>query len=356
MTVATTTDTGVAERNIPEADGLDDAASAFLAAFTPKDGDEDASKKKPSTEKTSEKTEREHEAPEEDEEATDESPEADADEKEAEETDEQDGKPEKKYVDSDEVFVKVKVGDEELEVPVKDLKRLHGQEVALTRRSQEVAAQRKEVEQQSQRYAAGLDVLIKQASAKAAEYRNINFMALAKNPAVTEEQLTQLQDDARKAFEQEHFLKSELNTFVTAVTEQQKTELATRAKETVKTLGDQASPMYIEGWNQKVYRDTVAFAKQMGLDAELADNIVDAPAIKLIHMAMLYQKGASKVVVTKKTDKTPKKIVKTSNSPAARPAEKPAAVKKAMSKLQKTGSVDDAGEAFLARMQGDDKE
>src|SRR5574337_877989 len=43
----------------------------------------------------------------------------------------------------DDVIVKIKVGDKEHEVPVKDLKRLYGQEASLTRKSQEVAAQRK---------------------------------------------------------------------------------------------------------------------------------------------------------------------------------------------------------------------
>lgn len=360
MTTTDTTGNGVNGRMNTEADGLDDAASAFLASFEVEETDDDASKKKPSTEKTGKNTEAEHSETEETEETSDESPEGDTDDEETEKTGDEDdtGKaPEKKYVDNDDVFFKVKVGEEELEVSAKDLKRLYGQEAALTRRSQEVADQRKAVETEQQRYVTAIDTLVKQATAKAEEYRNINWIALAKVPGVTDEQIAQLQDDAKKAFDNEKFLKSELDGVVQEASKKVQADVVARAQATVKTLGDQASPLYIDGWNQQTYKDIVGFIKNtMGVPAELADNLVDAPLIKIAHMAMMFSKGASKVVVTKKTDKTPKKIVKTSNAPASRPAPKPEAVKKAAEKLSRTGSVDDAAELFLARSRKSDDE
>lgn len=337
--MTTTTVSGVAT----EDSGLDSAAEALLSRFLPEEGGEDASKKKPSeeTEKTVE-----HEEGSEEQEASDESPEAEAEEEQSEETDDE---PKKAYAD-DEVFVKVKVGDEELEVPVKDLKRLHGQEAALTRKSQEVAAERKKVDAEAQKYAAGLDALMQRAVAKANEFRKVNFLALTKDPNVTAEQISVLQDEARKAFEEETFLQRELGNFVTAAQQQQTQQLAVRAQETVKTLSDESSPLYIEGWNQKTYNDLLTFAKAQGLDADIANNLVDAPALKLLHMAMMYQKGASKVVTTKKTNKTPKKIVKTSNSPAQPDQNATTAKKqqKAMKALRNKGSIENAADAFLA--------
>jgi hypothetical protein len=53
------------------------------------------------------------------------------------------------------------------------------------------------------------------------------------------------------------------------------------------------------------------------------NTLTDPAAIKMMHMAMLYAKGASKVVTTQKVNKTPKKIVKTSNSPVATRQEAP---------------------------------
>jgi hypothetical protein len=59
------------------------------------------------------------------------------------------------------------------------------------------------------------------------------------------------------------------------------------------------------------------------------NTLTDPAAIKMMHMAMLYAKGASKVVTTKKVNKTPKKIVKTSSSPVATRQEAPTANRKA---------------------------
>lgn len=342
--MTTTTIAGVADTENPPL-GIDDndTAAAFLSRLVP-DKDADASKKKPSeTEVEKPDTESEQEAPEETEETSEETPEETEETEEAEETEKK-----KTYVDSDEVFVKIKVGDQELDVPVKDLKRLHGQEAALTRKSQDVAERHKAVEQQQVMYAAGLDRMIKLATAEADEFRKVNFLALAKDPNINAEQLTLLQNEAQKVFEKEAFLKGELHQFVDAVTKDSQTKMATQARETVKVLSDKTSPLHIEGWNQQVYNDLRAFAVKQGLDKNTVDNLVDAPAFKLLHMAMMYSKGASKVVTTKSTKGSPKKIVKTSSSPSQSSNVKPAQQAKAMKALQKKGSVENAANAFLA--------
>jgi hypothetical protein len=339
----TTTETGVANTEM----GLNEASDTFLARFLPEEK-EDAEKPSEKTDETdteeSETTEAEG-----DEEASDESPEAEGDDEgEQEETDKEPSKPEtKKYVEDDESFVKVKVGDEELEVAVKDLKRLHGQEASLTRKGQEVAEQRKAVDAQAQQYAAGLDALMQRATAKADEFRKVNFLALTKDPNITAEQIAIIQDEARKAFEEEHFLKGELQNFVSAVQKQQGEVRSKQAQESIKALSTKDSPHYIEGWGTQVYNDIRSFAKTEGLAPDIVDSLIDAPAIKLLHMAMMYKQGAAKVA-TKVVNKTPKKIVKTSNSPAAT-SPRDAKKMKAVSRLR--GSKDDMGaatDAFMA--------
>src|SRR5271166_5311278 len=111
-------------------------ADAFLDrlkdAEKPSEGDEGEE-----TEETEEVAEETEDTPSEDEAEADEDAQDEPSEEAEEETEE---KPKsKKYADDSDTYVKVKVGEEEHEVAVKDLKRLWGQEASLTKKSQEVA-------------------------------------------------------------------------------------------------------------------------------------------------------------------------------------------------------------------------
>jgi hypothetical protein len=77
------------------------------------------------------------------------------------------------------------------------------------------------------------------------------------------------------------------------------------------------------------------------------NRLVDASALRLIHKAMLYDRGSSKVVTTK-VNKTPKKVVKSSSSPTETKASKGGALSKANERLRREGTVDAAEDAFLA--------
>lgn len=352
----TTTSSGVADTEINTSLGLDGTAEAFLSRFLP-EGDEDASKKKPSddTGKASKEAESTDDENDDTPEASDDDrPEDDGDDEGSDaETDE---KPKaKKYVDDDETFTRIKVDDKDIEVPVKDLKRLFGQEAALTRKSQEVAEQRKAVETEQQKYAASLDVLMMRATERANQYRQFNFLALAKDPNISAEELTALQSEAQRALEEERFVRGELGNFVTAVQQQQQKQLAETAQHTVKALSDPKSPLHIEGWNEKLYGDLRSFAVGEGIDAHTVNNIVEAPVIKLLHMAMMYKRGATKVT-TVKADKTPKKIVKTSSSPTPQSDNKASKAKKALKALQSKGTIDNAANAFMSRWDSGDND
>jgi hypothetical protein len=96
------------------------------------------------------------------------------------------------------------------------------------------------------------------------------------------------------------------------------------------------------------------FATDLGVPARIANQIVDAPTLKLLHMAMQFHKGAQKVTTQAKTNKTPKKIVKTSSAPQNQTSGKASKVKSSMARLAKTGSEEDAVNAFMARLGGDD--
>jgi hypothetical protein len=340
-------------------EGDDNILNAFLT--DPEEGDDAPpapSKKKVAKSETEETDDDETETDDDASEETPEDEEGDEDEGEGTEDDEDeenedDKAPKKKFAeDDDETYVKVKEGDKEHEVKVSDLKRLWGQEASLTRKSQEVAAARTAVEQDQAKNIAAYDVLLKRATERANEYRALPWTQLMKDPNVPADQLAALQAEANKALEDETFLKNEITGFMQKVTNDQLTARKTAAAECLKAINNKESPHHIKGWSDALYNDIRTFATTNGIPAETVNALTDPGAIKIIHMAMQFSRGKTKVV-TKKVNKTPTKIVKNSASaPAVRSSSKTVTVNGAVKKATKSGSMDDAINAFLA-MEGE---
>lgn len=333
-----------------------DADDAFLASFKIEpDDEEDAPRKRKPSEEVEDGKEDET-APEDeanDDENSDESPEDEDGEGDDEEADKA---PEKRYVDSDDAFVKVKVGDKDTDVSVKDLKRLYGQEASLTQKSQEVAAQRKLADTQVATNIAALNVLSEKAKAKAAPYANLDWFAITNNPNITPEEKTALRDEAKAALDDAAFFETELGTLMTTIGDKQKADHVAQARVCIQSLSTpgtdvKPNPLHIEGWNDKVYDELRGFAKELGATQDAVDTMVDPVAFKILHMAMQFKRSSSKVL-TVKTNKSPKKIVKTSSStPAVHSGNTSQTARtKAVAKLARSGSEDDAEAAFLAGM------
>lgn len=304
--------------------------------------------------------EQENEAPEDEnveDETSDESPEDEADTDESEETDEDEesdeseedepSKKKKTVIESDDAVVKIKVDGKEVEAPLKDLKRLYGQEASLTRKSQEAAEIKKRSEETGAKYVAGLEGLLARAKQAAEPYAAINFLALSKNPNVTADELTALSEQAQAAYASVQYLEAELDGVVKHTQEQRANNLRAQAQECIKVLQDPKTG--IEGWGTPLYNDLRSFAVESGLDQTLVNELVDPTVFKLLHKAMMFDKGQKAAKGTKKIDKTPKKIIKGTPDTAV---VKKATGKKvdALRQLQKSGSMDDAENAFLTRL------
>lgn len=332
----------------------DSFAAAFMGS-EPEDGD-DAEDLQPSNNKRKPKTTDEANDEDEDDadEASEETLETEGEDDEDGEDNEDDA-PAKKFADdSDDTYVKVKVGDEVHEVKVKDLQRLYGQEASLTRKSQAVADEQKAVDTKRAENIAAYDVLLKRTTERANAYRALPWTQMMKDPNVPPDQLEALQAEASKAIEEETFLKSELGNFMQKVTAEQTTARRTAAQDCLKAINNPESPAHIKGWNDALYNDLRAFGAEMGIPEGTVNEITDAGAIKILHMAMQFHRGAKKVVVTKKVNKTPTKIVKNSaSSPATRGTNATVTRNTAVKKAARTGSMQDAANAFEAMM-GDD--
>lgn len=322
----------------------DDGVDAFLKTFLPPD----ASKKEPSEGKPESKEEPKPEETAETEETSEET---------LEETEEKDGSEEetketaRKYADDEGTYVKIKVGEEEHEVPVKDLKRLFGQEASLTQKSQQVAEERKKADETLAKNVAATDALLQRAKARFEPYSKVDFLLASQQ--LSPEEYTALRNEAMKAHEDVQFLEQHLGAYMQQINTQQQTSLRERARETLKELSGDDPVKSIQGFDEKAYNELRVFATtKLGVPNEIMDNLVDSWAFRVLHKAMLYDKGKTSVVTTK-VNKTPKKIVKTTTTSEASRSSNASGSEKAMKKLAQSGSTDDAADAFLARWNDD---
>lgn len=327
-----------------------DAEQAFLDRWTEEDSPEETSEK-PNVEPESEPPKEEEDKAEEDAEESAED-EADPDEETEEDTDddetedeseegaEDEEKSEAKKTLDDDAEVEVKVNDEVKKVSVKELKRLWGQEAALTRKSQEVAAKRKEIEQQEAKYAASLDKLYQKAASRWEPYSKIDMLVASKQ--LDADQFAALRQEAQAAYEEFRFISEEAEQFVKQTETARQEQLKVAAQEAVKVLKES-----IPNWNSTLYDNIREYAIGLGMAPEVVNNLVDPVAIQLIHKARLFDE--SKKISTKKKVNTPKKVVKTTNTATAKDF-KPDN-KAEMAAKARAGDVDDVANLFLSRWQ-----
>jgi hypothetical protein len=327
-----------------------DAEQAFLDRWTEEDSPEETSEK-PEVNQESEPPKEEEDKAEEDAEESAED-EADPDEETEEETDddetedeseegaEDEEKSEAKKTLDDDAEVEVKVNDEVKKVSVKELKRLWGQEAALTRKSQEVAAKRKEIEQQEAKYAASLDKLYQKAASRWEPYSKIDMLVASKQ--LDTDQFAALRQEAQAAYEEFRFISEEAETFVKQTESARQEQLKVAAQEAVKVLKEA-----IPNWNSNLYDNIREYAIANGMNPDVINNLVDPVAIQLIHKARLFDE--SKKVATKKKVNAPKKVVKSTNTSSVKdfkPNDQAALVARA-----RAGDSDDVANLFLSRWQ-----
>lgn len=317
------------------------------AKDAPTEPSEETEESKTTEERTEDETnddETSEETPEDEESEGDDDSEATEDEEDGKETAKA-----KKFVEvDDDTYVKIKYDGEEREVKVADLNRLWGQEAALTRKSQEVATAKQDYDAGMQKNTAAYEVLLNRTTERANAYRQLPWTQLYKDPNVDAGQLAALQKEANDAFADEQFLKQEIDGFMQKVNADTAKARQAAARDCIKALNDTASPHHIKGWSDALYNDIRSFATEAGVPAQMVNSITDPAAIKILHMAMQFKRGASKVV-TKTVNKTPKKIVKnTASAPAARGSAKGTAASQAAAKAIKTGDMNDAVNAFEA--------
>lgn len=266
----------------------------------------------------------------------------DESEEDPEETPDDTKKKDQKYVEDDDAVVKIKVGDEELQASIKDLKRLYGQEAALTKKSQEIALKRKEAEDQGAKHLVGLQKLYERAMERYKPYAEVDMLVASKS--LSNEEFAALRSEASRSYEDVQFLQAELDGFVQSLESQRQQMIREQAKSAIEVLKDPENG--IPKWSQETYDDIRNYAIRNGMPKDIVNQIVDPVIIKTLWKAMKYDNG--KTVATVKKTKAPKKVLKSKSSSETQRFTKTDG-HKAISKLRSSGSRDDAASAFLSR-------
>lgn len=199
----------------------------------------------------------------------------------------------KRYVEDDESFVKIKVGDQEHEVPVRDLKRVFGRETALTQKEQEVASLRKQTTETLTTVETAFGRMLEQAQARADELAKIDLLDLARTqPRGVIDQLKKDIDEAQATV---RFLSEGVQQ---AQADRQRMvidEIRAQVPRTVAALSDPTSPHHIEGFGTdrqaEVYGGLIDFAAEMGIPREAAATETNPATLKLLHLAKIGQEA-----------------------------------------------------------------
>ena len=243
---------------------------------------------------------------------------------------------------------RVKVGKEEVEVPLDELLKGYSRTADYTRKTQEIAETRKQVEAEKARideanklrdvYAQRLEVIeqmLKQDSgedlAALKEVDPIGYATKVAEQVEREKQLAAVQAERNRITQQQQAEQSE----------RLKAHLAAEAQKLSDAIPGFADPVK----SQAIKTDIRNYAKNnLGFsDQELAA-AYDSRAILSIYKAMMYDKlVANKGEATKKVSQAPKMLKPGTSTPEARVSQE---VKNMRGRLKKTGRAKDAAALF----------
>ncbi|CAB4138753.1 hypothetical protein UFOVP344_25 [uncultured Caudovirales phage] len=262
----------------------------------------------------------------------------------------EDGNDQNKVEAPDDALVTIKVGDETQTVAVKDLKRLFGQEAALTRKSQEVAQARQKVEAEAEMFVAASEKLLERAQKEFEPYKGIDWLVASKQLTSTE--FASLRQEAMAKYENLRFLEEETTSVYESMKVARQAEQVEAAKKCIEVLSDT-----IPNWSKERYDSLRDFAATRGMSTEAFNSILDPVAISIINDAMTLQEARARAA-SKKKAVAPTKVMKKAKGrqTASGQDTQHAIVKEANRRLRETGSDEAAENAFMARWEAMDRD
>ena len=319
---------------------MSDAADAILGNW------EDAAKLSENEQEAEEETTDETEVEESDE-TEDETEDLESDEDDedpAEDEDPEDEDDEAAEVEEveldDDSLVEILIDGETQQASVKDLKRLYGQEASLTRKSQEMAAQRKLADEKIQKTDASLQALISRAQERYKPYAEVDMLVASKQ--MNADDFTALRAEAKQAEDDLKFLTEEADQFYGYVKAQQAEAQKEQAKECLKVLQRE-----IPDWDNALYNDIRGYAISQGLPEESVNQYADPNVIMLLNKARMFDQNRKVATVKKK--KSAQKVLRSKKAPPNNAELKRQSKQKQVDKLRANGNdLDNIASVLMA--------
>ena len=294
-------------------------------------------------EETQEAEEVEEEAPEEEGQAEEET-------KESEQSEEEEAEEEVELVAEEDLKYTIKVGGEEMEVDIDELKSGYQRQADYTRKSQALAKQRKgtekiqaermQLEQERQMYANGLQMLQEQQSAKLQNFDGVDWNTLKKEDPyaymLKKDEYRDAQDKVSNVAQQQSLIQQE----------QQQAHKKARAHFIQQEYTKLVSAL--PEWTDKdstIKQDIRKYAADVGFRPEEINQLADHRSVLVIKKAMEFDKLTKKVAPKKKAVK---KVPKVQKAGRGKSKEDTATeeLKKKRTRLRKSGKQKDAASLF----------
>ena len=262
-------------------------------------------------------------------------------------TDEDDEEDDEPLAASDDQIVDIAVNGESKQVSVKDLKRLYGQEASLTKKSQDLATQRKQSEEQLAQTQMSYQKLLERAEARYKPYADIDMLVASRE--MDAETFSQLRQDAKQAEDDLKFLQEESGQLVSQAQQQHQQATREAAADCVKVLQEQ-----LPDWGNELYADIRDYAVKSGLPKDQVDQYTDPQVIMLINKARLYDQSkesanSKKAKAKLKKSKSGKKVLSSKKSPPTKKSIQKANQQKQMDMLSGAKDLDDIADALMSR-------
>ena len=246
----------------------------------------------------------------------------------------------------------IKVDGKDVEVTLDELQAGYSRQADYTRKSQVLAEQRKQAEeelaatqQERQRYISQLEQFNTQADSKLNELKSTDWTRLKEEDPteymLKRDQYRELQENKRTVEEEQKNL-------------QYKSQQEQQAK-WQEELGRQQEIMAqrLPEWNDpekgaKLKQDIKSFALKTGFSEQEVDSLIDARSVDVLHKAMLYDNLLAAKISNKKAKVVPK--VTRPGSPATKGEISSDKVKAQRAKLRKSGHIKDASSVIESLM------
>lgn len=248
---------------------------------------------------------------------------------------------------TDDAIVTVEVNGESKEFKVGDLKRLAGQEAALTQKSQEVSQFKQQYEEGLKAQRTGLEEMMNRAAKRFEPYKDIDWNLAAQQ--YDPETYKALKEEAQSAYSDMQFFQNELSQLVQKQDQERQQQLREQAQEAVKILQDPEKG--IPGFDRELFTQLRDYGIEQGISASDMDQMVHPGAWKMLHKAREYDRLQQTQQGAKPAKKKVKRKVKTTKTqPSSKASQQRASKQQAQQVASKSGldAIEAAAEALVA--------